>query len=416
MIIGAVKLDYVPTPERSLHGTMPFNPSQGHGNKESKLWRAFTALPFLSITAAAVYFMYGLCLPQMLPGVGEIMEKGIMNQVGEHVHVQPLQSFYGIEALDSRFRGLAGCFASFQFSDLIGSWQAMTFLTDLGILYSVLLIESARRANIMTLSYAYVELRCHHIVSALTTYRPLILGYNMQFYGIGVLMALWCLVHYAQTPIEKFRARDMRLTSIAYTASVLPVILLTHYLPNLVSFTTWIDPSIRHAANWIWQPFPVWITILQFLLKKTVMPDTVQEDRLNNVYRDLPTIKYTVYSLCAISTATWWYTLYQSPFSPATLFVPDITALETGDDFIRTFLQFDQIFSMGACMLWLLYLFGDLKRAGMMDASWPSIVGRGLATIVLAGPGVAFGLGWWWREQLLATRWHKDAIVAAKAK
>jgi hypothetical protein len=60
MIIGAVQLDYLPVPERSLHGTMPFNPSQGLGKQESKLLRAVKALPFLAITAIAVYFMWGV--------------------------------------------------------------------------------------------------------------------------------------------------------------------------------------------------------------------------------------------------------------------------------------------------------------------------------------------------------------------
>jgi hypothetical protein len=244
--------------------------------------------------------------------------------------------------------------------------------------------------------------------------RPLILGYNMQFFGIGVLMALWCMVHYIQSPIENFCARDLRLTDLSYTASVLPVILLTHYLPNFASFVTYLDPQTRHMANWIWQPFPVWTAILQFILKKTVMPDTVEEDRLKNPGRDLPTINYTMYSLCAISAATWWYTLYTAPFSPATLFVPNVAAMKTGDEYIRLFLQFDEIFSLGACMLWLLYLFGDLKRVGMMDDDWISIVGKGLVTLAAAGPGVTIGLGWLWRERLLATKWHKDAIVSGK--
>lgn len=237
----------------------------------------------------------------------------------------------------------------------------------------------------------------------------------MQFFGFGVLMALWCLVHYIQSPIENFRARDMRLTDLSYTASILPVILLTHYLPNFISFSAWIDPATRRAAEWTWQPFAVWTTILQFVLKKTVMPDTVQEDRIKNPGRDLPVIKYTIYILCAISTATWWYTLYTAPFSPQTLFVPKFAALETGDGASRTFMQFDEIFSMGACLLWVLYLFGDLKRAGMLDASWASIIARGSITLVTAGPGVTVGLGWWWREQVLATNWHKDAVVAGKS-
>lgn len=58
MIIGAVRLDYLPVPEQSLLGTMPFNPSQGMGNEDSKLLRAAKALPFLGITSLAVYFMW----------------------------------------------------------------------------------------------------------------------------------------------------------------------------------------------------------------------------------------------------------------------------------------------------------------------------------------------------------------------
>lgn len=153
MIVGAVKLDYLPIPERSLRGTMPFNPSQGLGQTESKLWRAVRGLPFLVITAAACYFMWVLCLPSLLPHIGEIMDKGVHDQIGGAVDVETLQSFYGVEFLDSRYRGLVGFFASLQFVDLVCSWQSLSFLTDAGIVYSILLIESVRRANIMTLSY-----------------------------------------------------------------------------------------------------------------------------------------------------------------------------------------------------------------------------------------------------------------------
>lgn len=154
MITGAVKLDYMPTPERSLHGTMPFNPSQGLGQNEPKLWRAVRGLPFLGNTVAAFYYLFGICVPPMLERAGEIMEKGVYSQIGEAVHVEALQNFYGVEYLDSRFRGAVAAFASLQFVDLMSSWQCLTFITDAGIIYSILLIEGARRANIMTLSYA----------------------------------------------------------------------------------------------------------------------------------------------------------------------------------------------------------------------------------------------------------------------
>lgn len=51
--IGATLIDYLPPPEISLLGNMPFNPEQGQGHKESLPLRALFALPFLVLFAAA---------------------------------------------------------------------------------------------------------------------------------------------------------------------------------------------------------------------------------------------------------------------------------------------------------------------------------------------------------------------------
>jgi hypothetical protein len=241
----------------------------------------------------------------MLAHIGTIMESGLNNQIGQPGLVVPLHNFYGLEFVDSRIRGLAACFASFQFVDVVCNWQSFSFLTDAGIVYAVLLIESARKANIMTLASVYVYCSMSYDI-LLMIHSPLLLGYNMQFFGIGVLMALYCFVHYVHSPIENFRTKDMRLTDMGYTASVLPVLLLTHYVPNFGSYLTFIDPNTRHVWNWIWQPFPVYISVLQFVLKKTVMPNTSQNDRVENVNRDLPTIYFTIGSFCALSACTWY--------------------------------------------------------------------------------------------------------------
>jgi hypothetical protein len=233
---------------------------------------------------------------------------------------------------------------------------------------------------------------------------------------MGVLLALYCFIHYIQSPIENFRARDMRLTDMSYTASVLPVLILVHYIPNFASFSTYLDPQMRHAWTWIWQPFPIYASVLQYVLKKTVMPDTVQQDRLGNTERDMPTINFTVGSFCALSAATWWYTIYSSPYSLATLFIPNLEAGQSGDAYVRMFLQFDEIFAVGAVLLWLLYLYGDMKNAGMMTDSWISIVLKGAVSLVALGPGATFGLGWLYRERTLATKWHKNALVPGKVE
>lgn len=245
---------------------------------------------------------------------------------------------------------------------------------------------------------------------------PLFWAYNMQFMGAGVLMPVYCFLHYIQAPIENFRARDMRLTDMAYTSSILPVVLAAYYVPNFAMMVSFLDPQTRHTWNWIWQPFAVWASIMQLVLKKTIIPNTVKNDRIENPYRDLPTIRFTIGSLCAVSAATWWYTLYSAPVSWSMLFIPNIAAGQSGHDSVRLFMQFDQICSMGASFLWLLYLYGDLRKAGMIYDSWISILAKGTVTVFALGPGTTLGLGWLYREKILATRWHKDALVPRKSR
>jgi hypothetical protein len=51
---------YVPIPGQSLCLTMSSSPLQGLGERQSEMLRALKALPFLGITAAAMYFMWGV--------------------------------------------------------------------------------------------------------------------------------------------------------------------------------------------------------------------------------------------------------------------------------------------------------------------------------------------------------------------
>jgi len=69
----------------------------------------------------------------------QILEHGVENNFGHQGFVQPMRNFYGIEAIDSKIRGLAACFASFQFVDPIANWQGFSFLMDAGIVYTILL-------------------------------------------------------------------------------------------------------------------------------------------------------------------------------------------------------------------------------------------------------------------------------------
>jgi hypothetical protein len=237
----------------------------------------------------------------------------------------------------------------------------------------------------------------------------------MQFFGTGIPIALYCFVHYIQSPIENFRARDLRLTNMSYTTSVLPVLVLTHYIPKFACFSTLFNPQPNNAWSWIRQPFPVYVSIAQHVLRKTAIPDTVHQDRIRNTECDLPTIRLTIKSLCALSAVAWWYTLYFSLCSRPMLLDTKSTMGQTDVALIRVLPQLDWILSMAACFSWLMYLYHDMKSVTMMHNSWLSIILGGAMSVVAFGPGVTVGLGWLYREQLLASEWHKDALVPGRS-
>jgi hypothetical protein len=213
----------------------------------------------------------------------------------------------------------------------------------------------------------------------------------------------------------------MRLTSRAYTCTVLPSVLLAFYIPHYVSH---LHPSlrVRHATNWIWQMFPIWVAVLQQLFKRTdLVPDTAERDRMRSPTRDWTAIRVTVGAGVALSVGVWVYMLSMSPFSPVTIFIPHLTPPppehhDEGDWMLvlRNFVQYDHLFRFGGALLWLGYLLADLKAAGMVEESWIRIVVSAIIATLALGPGASVGLGWLWREDVLVHKRHKGAVVRGR--
>lgn len=145
--IGATLLNYLPPPPRSLDSNMPFNPEQGLGKKESKLYRALVALPFLILTVWCYRIITGL-IPW--ESGGEILRSGQIKW-GESLSIPILDKFYRWKRLDDGYRGATVLMAPSTLGyDAVSSFQMFTFLADYGLVYAILLIESARRANMLT--------------------------------------------------------------------------------------------------------------------------------------------------------------------------------------------------------------------------------------------------------------------------
>ena len=87
--------DFLPIPEKSLKGTMPFNPQEGDTRTESNLKRALLALPFLVI---CFFVSFAMDPTIMIPQLIATVKKGTVNWETGSVPIQ--FRFYHIKALD----------------------------------------------------------------------------------------------------------------------------------------------------------------------------------------------------------------------------------------------------------------------------------------------------------------------------
>ena len=233
----------------------------------------------------------------------------------------------------------------------------------------------------------------------------------LAMHGIGFVLPVFFFFHYITTPIANFKSADIRLTDLSYTLSVLPVMAVTYYGPYLLGYLS-PGPTTRHIAMWLWRMSPVWASLSQWLLARMIVPNTVQHDRIHNVRRDLWPIRITVGVLAALSGFIWLTRLFSAPFPLSVIFIPSKEGLDTFVGSLRDLLQYDGFIFAGSSLLWVVYLFSDLKKAGMVQQSWIAVLAVLGAVTVLSGPGVGTAVGWLWREEILATKRHKGAVVS----
>jgi len=213
--------------------------------------------------------------------------------------------------------------------------------------------------------------------------------------------------------MENFKSSDMRLGRMNYALILLPTLLLTYYIPAFEMFF-WPTLSGRESWLFLWQMFPVWI-FLTTRLFSSFIKDTTITDRFEAPNRDMPVIRYTVGMLATLSAAAWSLTCFRAVYQHElySVFIPENLPGQTSSlaAFSREFLKFDEIFLFGNTFLWLGMLFWDLKYAGMLKTGWVRLLVYLVGSVLVLGPGATAGLGWLWREDVLTTTRHKDAVV-----
>ncbi|KAK7428043.1 hypothetical protein QQZ08_005475 [Neonectria magnoliae] len=320
------------------------------------------------------------------PVLNKILATSHFNWNGMSVPI--LREFYGIAWLDEVFSHITIAFAQLQFfNDQRAYWQSLVFLTDFAGMYAVLFLESCRPANRKTLFQF-----------------PFILAFLAQMLGIGTLGPLYFYLYHIFSPVEKVTAENFPLTNWAFCASVLPTVILAYHVPHLPSYFHQFLEA-RNWWNWIWQLFPVWGSLLMFVLSKTLSLGTRSSAQDTTQNTQVQTLRVTVGALAAINIAVHWYTLYTSNFSMSELFIPKYFSEkpQEADVALRTIIQYDYICTFAGGLLWLAYSFRDLEIAGFCKFRYLRTVCIAGTIAVVFSPGTLFLVAWLAREELLAS-------------
>jgi hypothetical protein len=240
----------------------------------------------------------------------------------------------------------------------------------------------------------------------LTLCRHTVMSQLYQIQGIGFLAPIYYFIHYVQSPLENYATAENRMTRTSSIKTIIPTVAITYALPTVASFAL---PGLTNR-QWInglfFQPFPIWAAISQQVLGAFVK-NTTDSDRMKNPEADIPYLRRAYACAAAASASVYLYLWVVSPVSLGQIFFKGLgnpsDALPLIEGAAKV-LRYDQIASFSAGIVWTLLSFGDLKRAGKLDAGWGRIVGIFAGTTLVAGPGAGMAVMWAWREEVLAKK------------
>ncbi|ROV88720.1 hypothetical protein VPNG_10232 [Cytospora leucostoma] len=347
---------------------------------ESRILRAALAMPFIGL---AILCLRAMDTKKLIAHQQPFLEAGRITWDDGSMPV--FERFYQVPFIDDLWRGTTTTFgASYIPLDAISWWQLFSFLNDLGPMYIVWFLESCRPGNSWTPIYTVT-----------------LFTFVAQLLGVGNVAPLYYFAHVTFAPSAtalKRSAGDRRLRP-EQALCILPLFLSLHTFEVVRAFTA-PEPETRQYWVWAWQMSPFWIGVANALLSGLTTSVTSLRNSIFTSPRSLLVI------MCAISSLSWLYTLSSSPYPLSDVFIPDSAVFSDFIGHTRKAMQCDEVYSFGSSFLWLIYMFFDLHAAGLVGTG--SLVVSALLPLVAAatGPGTAFAIGWYWREQVLSS--HKS--------
>jgi hypothetical protein len=148
-------------------------------------------------------------------------------------------------------------------------------------------------------------------------------GFLAQIFGIGVFVPLYYFLHYVNTPLGRLTTPGMRVINPHFSRAIFLTLGLFSYLPLFLMFLG-PSPSIRHLWAWVWQMFPLWVSIAQSIRTRAWMhggsPLNTHENKTAN--NDSNIFRATISAFAAVSAGVWIYILLNSPYSLTAIFLP----------------------------------------------------------------------------------------------
>ncbi|KAJ9619082.1 hypothetical protein H2204_012793 [Knufia peltigerae] len=373
-------------------------------------WKGWAwALFFLSLSVVGYCGMH--ILPTLYSGVQEKM-----------VDILTSSTFYQGTRLRTRYTGYPAVDETLTmltvfFMPGVAGWDSahqtlqVYFLFSLFPLITVWTVESCRKRNFLSLI---------SFTSLWSIY---------QLYGIAVVAPIFYIMYLTVSNPESYWWPLSRPVPEKYVKTLLPAVVLGYLIPTILMFWPHSnDDQIRQGFIAFWQPSPVYVNILLWLLAtsyNTTM--STQQDHSNVVVAaaeppDMAHLKRLYAFSFGVSIVTHFGVLLKVMFSADPhlqlskifLLPPlDQRSLSVVESLHITWLVDFWVWTM-ATMAWCCLSVWDLKRVGLAVVSVRKAAAAVALGTVLVGPGAVISACWYWREtQMAKTTIIQKASTAA---
>ena len=106
---------------------------------------------------------------------------------------------------------------------------------------------------------------------SLTHERSVLWGCAMQGLGCGFAMPLYAISHLlispTAIPASPVLARAVLMRDVLFVKTLVPSIMLGYVLPSILMAIPTFSPLVHQWLGGLWQGFPVWIILLQYVWK-----------------------------------------------------------------------------------------------------------------------------------------------------